>query len=326
MFNRKLKYGKVKLVSESSDTDHFPLQSPADMRLSAETTGTLNLQGTWLLQGIHGDLEVLGILEFYPQQAGRYGFRLDTIRGEKEGLSALETTTTSLGSAIARGDELMLIIEKEDTENQMNTTDRFMDKEKFLKDIKSETVDGKIHLKVFRNPNRLQLIQSVSTLIVGTSPGGVSKRSFKVAVQPSDKPDMLRVTHETIAHFTERPDETSGLYKDFRYVMNFEMPPDVQTYYQSTGPALRNAARPGPKINFSGAVYQIRNEITKVVVYSATQLQKLSAGKKLEVRSRKTGQKLATLSVDTVNYTNAVCSIISGQISQIEVADAVIGY
>lgn len=318
--------GKVRLLDADNDTKTHPFASPESIQFTASGPPLYDLEGTWLIQSAQGVLQVTGILEFKPSGPGQYQFITDTLFRTRHGNTDVETKITSTGHAQVQGDQVILFAENIQVNTKSDSSLSLVDTAGYYRDLSTDMHAGRNIFRILNQPNRLQLIQSITLMTTQSERAGKSENSVNVLVTAHEKPDMLKVTNETISHILQPPAVNPSWYGDYRSKMVAEMPDELQTYYQSTGPALKAESPKAPRIKFSGMVFQVRKTHGKIVIYSSTQLTKLHAGKTLEIRSRKTQQKNGTVSVDVVNHTNAIASLTSGNIDQIDVSDAVIGY
>lgn len=316
--------GKIKTSWPSTDYGTFPFCNPDDVRLSSDGPAQRQIGGTWLQKTQQGVISSSTMLEFKTMAPDKYKFQMSSI-GRFTIDSALqklvqETITKTSGEAIVSGNEILLNIKDSQIQAKSAKTEEEMDNERFTEDTVVTLESGKSKMVMLGEANQIAGVASCS--ITNTkSPGPTeSNQSTKLDTVFTTDFSAYKTQLESTVHFESRPDANA------RTLITIEGPADVGVFFKAADEAAVEKRPRQQRIAFSASVFQIYPAQNEVVIYHPTNLRKLRSGQKLEIKSRRSGTHVATATVSRLNYTNAIASVESGAIKNIDIADLVLGY
>lgn len=316
--------GKIKTSWPSTDYGTFPFCNPNDIRLTADGPALRKIGGTWLQKTQQGVISSSTMLEFKTIAPDKYIFQMSAV-GRVAIDSMLqrlvqETIHKTWGDATVSGNEILLDVKGSQIQVKSAKTEEEMDNERFTEDTVVKLQSSRLKMTMLGEAN--QIAGTAACSITNTkSPGPTeSNQSAKSDTAFTTDFSAYKTQLETVVHFESRPNANAKTF------MTIEGPADVGVFFKGTDEIVTGKRTQQPKFVFSGSVFQIQPARNEIVIYHPTNLRKLRVGEKLEIKSRRSGVHVATATVSRLNYTNAIASVESGAIKNIDIADLVLGY
>lgn len=327
--------GDIKMLEVKSESGDFPMPDSGTVQSRARGTPVMDITGVWLQVNEFSLSKSTIVIEFKLTGPGKYTFTSDEIWRKSNILPGLtpiqDFRELQEGEASVLGDEVLLQARKMRLQFKQGLSEAEIDAAKF-EDYRMVTVHGhREKLKILPSPNRLISQERKASWLEKdqNAEKKLFERGLDFTAEFSDDLSKGTTRHAWFLRAVKEPDNLVNPSNEKQIIRRI-VPIEMLTYRQSSGPALEvKHQKLGPKprvIVFSGTVFFIKKAAGKIVIYAPSHLHELMAGQKLEVRSRHHGTFLAHLQVETVNHTNAVGVVNSGNIDNISVADAVLGF
>lgn len=317
--------GKIKTSWPSTDFGTFPFCNPDDIKLTSAEPARSKIGGTWLQKTQQGVISTSTMLEFKTIDEDKYAFQMTAIgRVNIDSLTVTliqENVNKMSGTAVSAGDEILLNIAEGKIQVKSAKTEAELDNEKFKEEHSIVFKQGKIKMKLL-NEIQMGLINACNITTANDKEMQLGERIVATKDDTIFNGDITQYTRrlELVSQFANSPKH------DNKTVINSEGPAEVGVFFKGTDEVVGVKKPNKPKLIFSGTIFHINRPGNTVVIYHPTNLLKLHMGQKLEVRSRKTSKQVAMVTVERLNYTNAIGSVNSGSIDAVDVADLVLGY
>lgn len=315
--------GKIKTSWPSTEYGTFPFCNPNDIRFTADSPAQRKIGGTWLQKTQQGAISSSTMIEFKTVAPDKYKFQMSAI-GRLTIDSMIqhlvqETISKTWGEAIVSGNEILLNIHGSQIQVKSAKTEEDMDNERFNEDSVITLKSGRLKMAMLGEANQIGVIASCQ--IMNTKNPGPTEWNHAAKDDTVFASDFsaYKTVRQSVVHFESKPNN------NVRTVMTIEAPADVGAFFRGDEEAGAEKRSQQPRFIFSGSIFQIHPAQNQVVIYHPTNLRKLSAGQRLKIKSRRSGAQVATVKVDRLNYTNAIASIESGSIKNVDIADFVSG-
>lgn len=316
--------GKIKTSWPSNEQGTFPFCNPDEIQLSSSEPAQRQIGGTWLQKTQQGAIASSTMLEFKTIGPDKYKFQMSAIGRVTIDTITLamvqETINKTSGEATVSGNEILLNIKESQIQIKSAKTEEEMDNERFTEDTVTKFQSGRIKMGMLGEANQIAIMSQC--FIMNTKMAGPTEMNAALKDDTVFTPDFstYKTQRESIVHFPANPQQNA------KTVFTSEGPADVGVFFKGTDEVVGKKRPQQPTLVFSGSVFQVHPAQNQVVIYHPTNLRKLNAGQQLEIQSRRSGARIATVKVDRLNYTNAIASVESGSIGSIDVADLVVGY
>lgn len=316
--------GKIKTSWPSTDYGTFPFCNPDDVRLSSDGPAQRQIGGTWLQKTQQGAISNSTMLEFKTVAPDKYKFQMSAI-GRLTIDSMIqrlvqETISKTWGEASVSGNEILLNIKGSQIQVKSAKTEDDMDNERFTEDTVIKLQSGRLKMTMLGEANQIAIV-ALCQIMNTKSPGPIEwNHAAKDDTVFTNDFSAYKTIRESVVHFESNPNNNA------KTLITIEGPADVGVFFKGADETVLEKRPQQSRIAFSGSVFQILLAQNRVVIYHPTNLRKLHVGQKLEIKSRRSGAQIATVKVDRLNYTNAIASIDSGSIREIDIADLVLGY
>ena len=318
--------GKIKTSWPSTDFGTFPFCNPNDIVLTSTTEpARRKIGGTWLQKTQQGVISTSTMLEFKTIDEDKYTFQMTAIGRvniDSMTLTLIQENVNKMsGTAVAAGDEILLHITDGKIQVKSAKTEADLDNEKFKEEHAIVFKQGKIRMKLL-NENQMGTINACNITTANNKEMQLGEQivGTKEDMEFTANISQYKRRLELVSQFANSPKHNN------KTVINSEGPAEVGVFFKGTDEVVGIDKPNKPKLIFSGTVFHINKSGNTVVIYHPTNLLKLNMGQKLEIRSRKTGKHAAMVTVERLNYTNAIATFKSGSIDAVDVADLVLGF
>lgn len=313
--------GKIKVSNQGSELGKFPFCNPDDIALTANGPALRKIGGTWLQKTEQGAISSATMLELKTTGEDKYVFEMTSVGRLKVDTMMVTLFQESInklsGTAVVSGDEILLHISKGSPQTKSAETEADLDRGRYEQEHSMNFRMGRIKMKMLAEVNQIATVSSCNIISQNTAGTGEWDSGIKDDTVFNADFSQYTTRREVNDHFEVFPEHSR------RSLMTIEGPAEVGVLFKAIDEILPKKQK---QLVFSGTVFQINKAANTVIIYHPTNLSKLNIGQGLEIKSRRTGAQMATVTVDRLNYTNAIVSVKSGSIASIDMADLVLGY